>query len=204
VSSLHMTDFVSGKGQFKDWRGETAKRKRFIDQAVACVKRNTNKGFATSVIVSEYEEINAKYRLAESAGAPYTICGMMAIAQVRDWAERKGTDPRKILYIFEDGDEDQGELIERSKVDGYKVIPLAKSEAQAFQAGDMAAWKAMAALREAEKKQKATSRDPQQNLESFTSIMRSLEPVMPVLHKNSVMTIDKLRLICGDYKIRPR
>jgi hypothetical protein len=203
VSSLHMTEFVSAKGQFEGWKGDSARRKRFIDDAVACVKRNTNKGVATSVYISEYNEINAKFRLAEKAGTPYTMCGMMAIAMVRDWALKKGVDPKQVLYMVEDGDEDQGELIERSNQDGYKVIRLTKADSQAFQAGDMAAWKAMAALREAERKTKLRE-NQKLTVDDLESIIRSLDPIAPIVLKNGVISIDRLRLMCADHRIAPR
>jgi hypothetical protein len=197
VPSLHMSEFVSSSGAFSAWRGQSEKRKLFIDEAVSCVKHNTNKGFACSIILSEHNEINAKYRLAEYAGKPYSLCGVMAIAMVREWAKKKRTDPKKILYMIEDGDEDRGQLIERSKRDGYKVFPLAKLEAQAFQAADMVAWKAMSALREAENKGRLT-------LDEYNSIARSLEPISPVVHSNSVVSGDKLQLLCNDNGIPVR
>jgi hypothetical protein len=203
VSSLHMTEFVSAKGQFEGWKGDSARRKKFIDDVVACVKRNTNKGVATSVIISEFNEVNSTFCLAEEVGTPYTMCGMMAIAMVRDWAIKKGIDPKRVLYMIEDGDEDQGKLIERANKDGYKVIPLAKTEAQAFQAGDLAAWKAMAALREAERKTKLRV-NQRLTIDDLASIVRSLDTIAPILNQNGVLSIKRLRLMCADHRIKPR
>ncbi len=81
--------------------GDSVKRKSFIEEAVACAKRNTNKGFAASVFMSEYNDVNARFRIAEVGGQPYTMCGMMVMAQVSRWAENKNLDPTKVLYMIE-------------------------------------------------------------------------------------------------------
>jgi hypothetical protein len=72
VKSMHMTDFASSKKQFKSWRGQSERRRKFISDLTDCIKRNTNKGFATSVYVSDYNEVDAEYTLKKAVEAAST------------------------------------------------------------------------------------------------------------------------------------
>jgi hypothetical protein len=98
VSSLHMTDFVSSKGEFRGWAGRenSERRKRFIEKAVVCVKKHARRGFVSTLPLSDFNEANAQYQVEEKMGAPLTICGMGIMRQLALWALDHKFDPRKI------------------------------------------------------------------------------------------------------------
>lgn len=187
VSRLHMTDFVASEREFKNWAGpaHSERRKRFLEDAVETVRKHVNKGFAISIVLSDYHEVNGQFEVQESIGPPFAVCGMTLLGRIKKWAERKKTDPQKILYLIEDGDDDKGQFMTLGRASGYKIQPLAKGDSRAFEACDMAAWKVSAALRNAESK-KGT----------FEDAVRSLEPIAPIVHSNSAMDMNRLILMC--------
>src|SRR5271165_1220952 len=65
VSAMHMTDFASSIGEFAEWRGQSERRRKFIAELSACIRRNTNKGFAASVIIADYEAVDKDFMLGE-------------------------------------------------------------------------------------------------------------------------------------------
>jgi hypothetical protein len=197
ITFFHMTEFASSTGEFKSWKGETAKRKEFIELLVDCIRRHTKKGFASSIVLADYNEINAKFLLSERAGQPFTMCGIACLWSVRDWAEKHKLDAKQLLYMIEDGDEDQGELMARVKKDGYKIIPLAKSDANAFQAGDLVGWKARTAIHNAFSKGSISQQEGE-------NILRSLKPIEPVVQGNHGYTREILLQICADFRIPRR
>ena len=149
VTSMHMTDFASSKKEFVTWKGQSERRRRFIFRLSECIRRNTNKGFASSLILSDYSDLNSEYMLSEYLGQPFTLCMRGCLGGVARWAKKKKVKTENMLIAIEQGDDDQGELIQIARSDGFKVIQLLKTDAKAFEAGDMVAWKTRIVLQNA-------------------------------------------------------
>lgn len=133
---MHMTDFASSKKEFSTWRGQSERRKRFVSDLVECIRVNTNKGFAHSLLLSEYDRVNSEFQLAELAGAPFVIATALCLGSLKMWAAKKQVKPKDMLVLIEQGDDDQAQLIQKARsMDGLKVVALNKENAQAFQAG---------------------------------------------------------------------
>lgn len=95
IPFFHMTDFVSRRKGWESWMGRSEDRAKLVAALVDCIKRNTNKGFGISLQLSEYDAIDGKYALTESAGGPYPLVGLACLAELRKWASRhKMTTPR--------------------------------------------------------------------------------------------------------------
>lgn len=184
VSSLHMTDFVSSRREFKEWSGpeNSARRKRFIDRAITCVKKHVRRGFVSTMMLSDFEFVNSRYEAEENYGPPLTICGMGVIGQIGLWAKRQKIDPERILYFIEDGDEDNGKFIARASGYGFNVQPVAKSACRIFDACDMAAWKYSTGMRNAENKKG-----------NFEDISASLALMSPIVHHD--VAVDRQRFL---------
>jgi hypothetical protein len=197
VSLLHMTDFASSKGQFASWKGDTEKRKAFIANLMECISEHTNKGFAASVPISEYREINKRYMVREHLGSPYGVCAFTCLDGIRRWARKRDIPLSSILTLIEDGDEDRGRFIEMARSYGFKVVPLKKEDAHAFQAGDLVSWKTRTALHNS---LSASSED------EGWGILRSLQPISKALNikDNKVLTEEAMARICHQSGILPR
>jgi len=108
---------------------------------------------------------------------------------------KKRVRPENILVAMERGDEGQGELIRWAADDSFKVILLSKEKAQAFQAGDMVGWKTRVALQNVPRMRSEEDRD---------SILRSLDPIRPVVQRNAGFDKDALLNMCDKANIPRR
>jgi hypothetical protein len=197
VRSMHMTDFASSGGEFKDWKGKSELRRAFMEELVKCIKDHTNKGFASSVVIPGYNEVNREYMLSEKIGQPYAVCGMASLGALALWARKKRIDIAQMIIAVEQGDQDQGELIELARKDGMKVIAIPKQDTQAFQAGDIVAWKSRTAIHQA-------LYGPATCPQDLDSIMRSLKPINPIVHRNGGFDKDRLLRYCQRKGIKRR
>jgi len=69
VKTFHMTDFVSSKGEFAHgWKGQTERRKWFVAALAQCLYKNVNKSFRTTMIVSDYRNVDSAYLLSAHYG----------------------------------------------------------------------------------------------------------------------------------------
>jgi hypothetical protein len=190
VSAMHMTDFVSSQREFASWRGQTDRRRRFVSDLCQCIKRNTNKGFAKSVILSEYNEVNTEFMLGEVVGQPFTICAYACLGALEKWAVRRGIKKGSMLIAAEQGDEDEGELVRVARSDGFEVALMRKADAAAFQAADLVAWKSRTAIHE------GTSMPPESE-EDAERIVGSLAPISAIVQDNRGFDADALRRLCA-------
>jgi len=189
VTAMHMTDFASSQGEYVSWKRQTERRRRFIFLLSECIKRHTNKGFASSVILSDYREVNTKFMLSEGVGTPYTLCARACLGALAQWARKKRVKNDEIIVAFEKGDQDQGELVKMARSDGFKVIPLSKTDAQAFQAGDMVAWKTRIVVQNAIYGPLGTEEDALQ-------ILKSLNPIRAIVQRNAGFDKEALLKMC--------
>lgn len=146
AQQFHMTDFVSSQGPFGLWKGRSIRRAKFFAELVRCICKNTRKGFAVSVQISDYNKVNQQYQLRERLGSPYSFCGLVCLAQVREWAKKKHIDLSRIRFLIEDGDEDQQDFIDRAKQENFNLSAESKQAIRAFDACDLAAWKSKTAI----------------------------------------------------------
>lgn len=139
VSQFHMTDFVSSRGEFASWRGQTDRRRIFIDDLAQCAKRYTNKRFGGLVVLKDYEAANKQYRLREEVGGPYPVCAEYCVRLARKWQAKN--DVRDLEFFFEQGDEGKGNLIKLLK-ERYSIEPsFLSKKIVPFQAADLVAWR---------------------------------------------------------------
>lgn len=143
VSMFHMTDFVSSKDGWEEWKGpeNSSRRASIMEKLVDCIRRHTNQGFSANIRSRDYREANAQYSLGEHFGGLYGILGIGCLGRLKIWADRKRVDFRRILCIFEEGDEGQGTFIERAKADGFDAFTRPKRSLRQFDACDLAAWR---------------------------------------------------------------
>lgn len=197
VSAMHMTDFASSAGEFRNWRGQSERRRKFVAALAQCTKRNSNKGFASTLVIPDYNDVNRKYMLSERVGQPYTLCAHACLGGLARWAAGKRLDFREVLIAMESGDQDQGELLRKAREEEFKVVPLSKADAQAFQAGDMAAWKVRTAVHNS---LFGSTTGPGDNAD----ILRSLGPINPILQRNGGFDRETLLRYCREKRIARR
>ena len=181
VTSFHMSDFASSGGEFKEWLGDTARRKKFVARLSCCLKTNVNKGFRASIVLADFDEVNAEYKLSECLGRPYSMCANSCLTGVHIWSQSKKISDKHVLCFFEDGDKDKGDF-QRLAKEGEKYQPLrpeflTKDRAVAFQAADFSAWKLRTAFQESLK--------ADHNYAKGQRLLDSVAPVMRIPHDGS-------------------
>jgi hypothetical protein len=197
VSTLHMTDFASSSREYAPWKGDTERRRKFISDLVSCIKSNTNKGFSSGIYVEDYNDINSDFFLAESIGQPYTLCGYACLGALGVWSINKCVRKGDLLIFIEEGDEDQGEFMKLGRSQGFSIEPLTKSDASAFQAGDLVGWKCRTVLQEALKSPLTTE-------EQVEQILSSLRPLEGTVQSNKGFDSDSLYRLCTEKEIPRR
>jgi len=197
VSEFHMTEFVSSVGEFKHFKGQSELRKTFISELIDCVLHHTKRGFVGSLILSDYQEVNRDYMLAEGVGKPYTVCAGGCLSAFKRWLAKRNIQPSSALVFVEAGDEDLGEFVDRARLEGFKAIPMPKSYSPAFQIGDLVAWKCRTTLTNVMKQDISCQEDAD-------NIKRSLDPVRTIIHVNGVQCKESLLTICSKGPIQRR
>jgi hypothetical protein len=203
VSMFHMTDFVTGREGWESWKGPEHRklRAKLLENLVGCIKLNTNQGFASSVRMSDYREVNRQFKLREYVGSPYVFLGMSELGRLKMWAARAKIDHSKILCLFEDGDHGQGDLIKRARSEGFNAVPKSKKHLRAFDACDLTAWRARVQIDDAWERQVHLN-DP----EGPANIMRSISHLEAVVRNKEVgmFSAGALHKICESLDIPKR
>lgn len=181
VNSFRMSEFASSEGEFRAWKGQTERRRKFVEQLTDCLRKNVNKAFRSSLNIYDYDEVNAEYKLEEAIGRPYAACGTECLMALEMWRRRKRIDVKHVLCFFESGDKDKGNFEEQAKKGGrfQPLRPefLSKERAVAFQAADFSAWKYRTAFQESSK--------PDHDWDKAAKLFTSLSPLMKIPHDGS-------------------
>ena len=192
VTSFHTTDFVSGGGEFKDWKGKepekVGRRRRFVARLMKCVDDHCAKFFRSSLFIPDYNKVNEEFKLSEFLGQPYAVACALATYRLREWAGELGVLDT-LLYYYEDGDKDKGdwERIHRTLY-GRNPRFLDKKDTVAFEAADFNAWKMRTALHESNK--------PTHTPEIGKNLFRSLAVLENVSKEGGVLNEWSFRTFC--------
>jgi hypothetical protein len=133
-----MTEFASSRGEFVAWKGDTARRKKFISDLLMCAAKHTNKTFGGALVLKDYASVDRRYLLREFAGRPYALCAHFCVKMVQKWQRKNSV--RHVEYFFEQGDDNPGDLLSLCKADGVEPKFLTK-QAIPFQAADLIAFR---------------------------------------------------------------
>jgi hypothetical protein len=195
--AFHATDFLSSHGQFATgWKGNSERRRQFIERLSLCIKRNTNKAFRSTVTLGAYDKLNEEFLFEENFGRPYAYCAMQCTYMVKRWAEKKKAEQKTLIY-FEDGDKDKGSFEERHTARyGEKPLFLPKSKGVPFEAADWAGWKVRTLIEEALKEGHTR--------EKGLRLVDSLSALPNVPQDGGVMNSVALREICKHLRIPKR
>jgi hypothetical protein len=195
VSEFHATDFASSKGEYKGWKGDKARRSKFVCDLSKIIKENTNKLFLATVEMEAWRDVNNEYCLEEFFCSPYSLAGFTVVEQAMKWAQNKrvGT-PLKIF--FEDGDKGWGGLRKLCITHKhFEPIRLPKKEAVPFQVGDFLAWRTRTVATNSIKK--IETLDSQQDiLIAIRCELKSLDQALVRPVRNSIYSHDNLRATC--------
>jgi len=195
---FHMKEFARNNGVYKIFKDNSSKKAALISDLLKCAHVNTRKSFSVSVVLRDYEAVDAKYEFHELHGYPYPFCGIVCVDAMMKWKIKNKIDG-PVETFFESGATHWGQLetlVQKSH--GFTPIKKLKQEMVQFQCADLIAWKNRRALELT--KEKGHTRDE----EILDSIFRSQKEVDKIPQFSGVYDKQGLLKICEQNKIKRR
>lgn len=117
VPHFHMKEFAHSVGAFTTWKGKEGTRRGFMRGAAGIIVDTIQRGFFCCVSDQIFEDFGKKYELRNYFSSPYALAGRTCANLVVEWASTPTSFPRNdIEYVFEDGADDKGGLIDAMKL----------------------------------------------------------------------------------------
>jgi len=125
VPALSMKHLAHFRKDFVGWKGNEKKRASFLEALSGTIHKHDLEGFAFSLNMDHYREIDTHIRMTESF-PPYALTAFFAVAKIRDW-QRRYRPKDSLLCLFELGDVGQGPVkdkLEREWEDTGMLKPV--------------------------------------------------------------------------------
>jgi Protein of unknown function (DUF3800) len=170
IEYFHMREYAHSIDQFKSWKGKEGKRRTFLRRLIECLNGRVHKSFASSVVLKDYNEVDALYPVHEALGQPLALCGRTCSARINNWrTRRKMVEPVEI--VFEAGSKHFDDF-KRIQARDLQPIPRQadKKEYAALQAADLVAWENTKALTDLEKGRISGLDEIRKSMEALTKI----------------------------------
>ncbi len=205
IKVFHATDFAACKREFKNWRGDKARRSSFMATLGKIIRNSTNRFFIASVELNAWQVVNEEYLLEEAFHHPYSLCGFSVVLQVEKWRKGKGIRS-PIEYVFEPGDEGWDGLRRLCSTSGIEPI---RKKAVPCQVADWIAWKNRIACTNSLAKLNAIApvSDVLLDIENFLGIadeIKSLDKMLVRPGRSLVYSPDALRRTCIKSRVPKR
>ncbi len=187
VKIFHMKDFAQSRGEFKKWKDDEPRRRRFLTQLAGIIQAHVKHSFSNAVLLEDYYKVDDMYMFHEHFGEPYPFCAFSCARAAEQWSENNGFG-RNVFCIFEDGAKDKTAfkvLMDRNDMIDPVFLP---KEATPLQAADFVAWEHC----------KAYSEIASQTFERFRVTYDMLSEVP---HEWGIFTERGLRGICQTHNV---
>src|SRR5260370_3439454 len=101
VSRVHMREFAHSLGEFKQWKGDENKRRKFLSRLISIIRTRASHSFADAVLMEDYRKVDQAYHLNEIF-KPYTIAARTCVTKACNCAKPEGVEESQIASIFEE------------------------------------------------------------------------------------------------------
>jgi len=88
IDVFHMTDFMDRERDFKTWKNQPERQRKFLQTLAKIVKRHVHFCPASTIILRDWHRLNAQYRLKECHATPYAIASVGVINKSIQWLKR--------------------------------------------------------------------------------------------------------------------
>jgi hypothetical protein len=142
LDHLHMKEFRAYRGQFEKFKDNLALQTDLFSQLYALLDHRIASSFGCTVLLEDWDRVNADYEVRETFGHPFALAGCATMAKAIRWLEDHRPGDR-IEFIFDQGTDGWGELRTMAqKFWGDKFIPSEGTFKQQvpLQAADNVAW----------------------------------------------------------------
>lgn len=185
ISYFHRVDCENNKQEFANWSGKDRAKERLLFDLISIIQSHTYRKFAcmitNEIVESEMSpEIKAKFHLHA-----YAFAGIVSISQVYKWAHGE-LIKTPIEWIFEDGDDGKGELMQcmelfgfpppdfRPKIDTQDKIGNIRPAFTGLQAADFLAYELFQLMKQLNRESK---KPPSPYLERFDEQIGAVHPL---------------------------
>lgn len=104
--SFHTAPFMACRGEYADWLSRPEQRIAAVQLLVKDIRKHVHRAFATTIFVSDWQAVDAQFKLRESGWDPYSIAGYFVMHRSSEWRAQK--HPRtQMRFVFEEGDKGQ-------------------------------------------------------------------------------------------------
>lgn len=125
VPYFHMREFAHSVGPFAKWKGTEGPRRAFMRGAAQIIVDTVQRGFVCCVSDEIFDGCDKVCELRKTFRSPYALAGRTCANLVVEWALDPRTFPlNDIRYVFEDGAEDKGGLIDAMKITPRLAVPI--------------------------------------------------------------------------------
>jgi hypothetical protein len=108
VRSFRLSDFENSSGDFAGWKGDEDTRTQFIAELIDAMNKGINKVLIKSLVLPDYNEFNARYKLTETVGGPYSLVQATTLLESLRWlTEKKDAVRDTFRPVVERGDNGQ-------------------------------------------------------------------------------------------------
>jgi len=115
LSHFHMVEFAHSKGLFSGWREDEERRQRLYGDLVKIITSNVYRQFAWAIEMGNFDTLSVENKKTYSLNA-YVLAARTCGADIRRWQEQENFKV-PTAYVFEDGDDGKGMLIQRYEQD---------------------------------------------------------------------------------------
>jgi hypothetical protein len=135
-----MRDFAHSTGEYKTWKGDNAKREKFLSALIRVIHKTARHSFASSLYLPDYRAIDNAHNI-RALRTPFAFVGNTVLQNARNWAIESGLNVNDILFVFEDGDADRANFF-KAAINDVGITPqfMTKNQSAAFQAADLLAY----------------------------------------------------------------
>lgn len=107
---FHMTDFINGGKEFREWRGQIDKQDILLKKLAKIIKQHTRIAVSQTVLLDDWNRANKVYALRKNNLTPYALAGFFVMDKSLRWLKGRQKDAQ-CQFFFENGDADKGTLI---------------------------------------------------------------------------------------------
>jgi len=139
---LHMKEFRAHRGKFEKFKNNLDLQTDLFTRLYILLELRVIKSFGCTVLLDDWNRVNADWTLRETFGHPFALAGCATIAKAIRWMENERPNDR-IKFVFDKVTDGWGDLLTMSEkfwIDEVIPVPGSFKDQLPLQASDHVAW----------------------------------------------------------------
>lgn len=194
---FHMKEIRQGKGRFAKFKDNLPLQRDLFERLYRVIRVRTTEGFASAVVIPDYDAVNRQFRIREELDEPHVTAGRSAIGKMMAW-KRVSRPSEELNLVVDRGMCGFGKLSDAVYRDyGSRIIPKAVKDSPPLQAGDLIGWEIQREM--ARTVARRAGHDVGPSRRSFRAILNSFRVTYW-----GVLDEPHLQKLCGAYGVSVR